>query len=409
MHRLSALFLAAALAGSPAAAQLRAAAVRVPAAAVPPSAVLGAIRASFESGLGLAPGASARVPLPELHLAVLKAQAAALSPQNHAKLALIVRALEAVPTPAPAAASAPSAQTSLAAMEVALSGLSLERLKDPAAARAAASTLWDGLGKRSGAAVPGAEGAGRPGLAAPRPAKGPSQAKPAPPAPERSAARWPLVTAGLLAANALVYLAPSQGWFTTEGWRLSLPALAAAFDAGGWAGLAAHARPFASSMFLHADFGHFLHNALGLAFFGSVVERAFGHLKTAALFLGAGLAAGALWAAAHWGAAMGSMGASGGVVALAGAFLAYYALELSKRPSKDGWQEFWMLPLTLLASVAVFQLVGDVWGVASQWSHALGFPFGELGRTNHLSHLVGLLAGLVAARAWLRRPARPAA
>ena len=151
-----------------------------------------------------------------------------------------------------------------------------------------------------------------------------------------------------------MYAAPGQDWFLTADWRLSLPTLAAAFDAGGWPGLLGASRSFASSLFLHADSGHLVHNAVGLALLGPVVERAFGHLRTAALFLGAGLAAGVLWAAANWGAMMGSMGASGAVMGLAGAYIAYYAHDLSKRPSKNGWQEFWMLPVCLLASFVVF-------------------------------------------------------
>ncbi|TPW21938.1 MAG: rhomboid family protein, partial [Elusimicrobia bacterium] len=261
--------------------------------------------------------------------------------------------------------------------------------------------------KRPAAEVSGSQAAGRPALAASATSKAAAMPKPVPPAP-KLAARWPLVTAGLLAANALVYLAPSEGWFMTADWRLSLSALASAYGAGGWTELVLQSRPFASSMFLHADFGHFTHNALGLALLGTVVERAFGHLRAAALYFGAGLTAGAVWAAANWGAFMGTMGASGAVMGLAGAFLGYYALDLHKRPSRSGWQEFWMLPLSMLAAVVVFQFAGDVWGVAERTSQALGLSAGELGRTNHLSHLVGLLMGLLSYRFWARR-LRPAA
>lgn len=417
MRRFSAVLLAAALAGSPAVAQLRsapaaAAAVRVPAAV----GLLGVFRAELERGLGLPAGASAPIPLQRLHLQAVAAQRAgtvaapALSPAGHAKMALIVRALADAPAAPAARAEAanpagPAARSGLAAMEAALSSLRLEDLKDPAVAREAAASLWDGLSKRDAAQVPGsAPAAGRPGLASPAATK--AAAKPAPPAPA-PAARWPLVTAGLLAANAIVYLAPAEGWFMTADWRLSLSALASAYGADGWAGLAVQSRSFATAMFVHADFGHFMHNALGLALLGTVVERAFGHLRAAALYFGAGLAAGAVWAAANWGVFMGSMGASGAVMGLAGAFLAYYALDLHRRPSRSGWQEFWMLPLSMLAAVVVFQALGDVWGVAERWSQALGLSTGPLGRTNHLSHLVGLLAGLLSTRLWLRRP-RPA-
>ncbi|TPW19068.1 MAG: hypothetical protein FD126_3058, partial [Elusimicrobia bacterium] len=64
MRRLPALLLAAALAGSPAAAQFRSAAV-APAARVPAAVgLLGAFRAELERGLGLPSGASAPIPLP---------------------------------------------------------------------------------------------------------------------------------------------------------------------------------------------------------------------------------------------------------------------------------------------------------------------------------------------------------
>lgn len=399
MRRLALSLLCAALLGSPLAAQVRAT-VRAPLAPVPSgvaAGVLGLFKASLRTGLGTP---SLPTSLPELHIAAVRARTegsplAALSAQGHAKMAAVVQALGPKAEAREARLAPAQAKAVLSAIDRTLKDIPAEDLKDPVKARAALGLVWDGLKERpsSSDAVPGREVRGRHGL---KPAEAP-----------KKKLRLPLVTGALLAANAAVYAAPAMGWFDTEGWRLSLGTLAGAFESGGPLGLLQASGGFVTSVFAHADLGHLTHNLVGLAVLGTVVEAAWGHLKTFAVYGTAALAAGLVWAAANWGAHMASLGASAGVTGLAGVYLGFFILDYSKRKAA-GWKDFLMLLATWAATLVLLQFAGDLWGVAAGWGAALGHPFSPLGNTNHLAHLVGFLTGLLAARfSFIPKPLRP--
>ncbi|MBX5474181.1 MAG: rhomboid family intramembrane serine protease [Thermoleophilia bacterium] len=142
--------------------------------------------------------------------------------------------------------------------------------------------------------------------------------------PTRSA---PVVTVGLIAANALV-------WF----WERSRPGVASHVFRDGFypcaiqGPCAAGVRPLPwyegvfTSMFMHASWPHILGNMLFLWIFGNNVEDALGHVRFLLWYLAAGVAAMATQTAVTLGlsgtaaASVPNVGASGAIAGVLGAY-----------------------------------------------------------------------------------------
>lgn len=78
-----------------------------------------------------------------------------------------------------------------------------------------------------------------------------------------------------------------------------------------------------TSMFLHVDLQHLFNNMVLLFFVGELIEKELGHIRTAVLYLGAGLAGNILSVGYDYYTAVygGSLGASGAVFGLVGSLL----------------------------------------------------------------------------------------
>jgi membrane associated rhomboid family serine protease len=141
--------------------------------------------------------------------------------------------------------------------------------------------------------------------------------------------RFPVVTVGLILANVLVYLlAISHGGglisgpsehevvkygavpyaLTHDQTRFGIPAWETVF----------------TSMFMHASILHIAGNMLFLWIFGNNVEDAMGRVKFLAFYLAGGVAALALQVAIHPAAMNPTVGASGAIAAVLGAYLVLY-------------------------------------------------------------------------------------
>jgi membrane associated rhomboid family serine protease len=152
--------------------------------------------------------------------------------------------------------------------------------------------------------------------------------------------------------------------------------------------------PLASSPFLHVNVLHFLPNMLLLWLVGEVVEDRLGHLRYALLYALGALFASLAHVAANPHSIVPTLGASGGIAAVMGAFLLLHPL---------GWIDFRLAPLRwprlplpalplLLGWLALQVMAGILHrpevsdpGVA-WWAHLGGFTFGAaaviaLGRT----------------------------
>ncbi len=82
--------------------------------------------------------------------------------------------------------------------------------------------------------------------------------------------------------------------------------------------------PFISSIFLHAGWMHFLGNMLFLWIFGDNIEDRLGHLNYALFYLAGGVAAGLAHVVTNPESTLPTIGASGAISAVMGAYLLLY-------------------------------------------------------------------------------------
>ncbi len=133
-----------------------------------------------------------------------------------------------------------------------------------------------------------------------------------------------------------------------------------------------------SAMFLHSDFMHIIFNMWALWLFGPTIERRFGTLPFASLYLAAGLNGAALF---HLiGRAGPAVGASGAIFGLFGALM---AASYRQRHTPAGQAVFGQLALLLALNLALPLFVPRI-----AWE----------------AHLGGLIAGVVLAAVWDRMP-----
>jgi membrane associated rhomboid family serine protease len=155
-----------------------------------------------------------------------------------------------------------------------------------------------------------------------------------------------------------------------------------------YAFIPAHPRPitYLTSMFLHGGWLHLIGNMWFLWLAGFVLEDAWGRVIYSAFYVVAGLAATQFYACLTPGSVTPTLGASGAVAALMGAFLVRFPnmkIELGwlvwlvrVRFIRFNAPAYALLPLWLLME-AFYGAVGA--GGVAHWAHVGGFLFGALG------------------------------
>jgi membrane associated rhomboid family serine protease len=139
--------------------------------------------------------------------------------------------------------------------------------------------------------------------------------------------------------------------------------------------------PVISSMFLHGDLCHFGSNMLFLWIFGDNVEERFGHLGYLAFYLVGGAAAALMHVAADPGSTVPTVGASGAIAAVMGAYLVLYP---QARIHSLVLLGFCLTTLEVPALVYLglwfgLQLLhSGAGGGVAWWAHIGGFAFGAL-------------------------------
>src|ERR671924_217402 len=131
----------------------------------------------------------------------------------------------------------------------------------------------------------------------------------------RRPTRFPLVTAGIIAANVAVFFLELAGGdpFVTK-WSL----IPADIVAG------RHWITILSSMFMHAGWSHIIGNMVFLWAFGPEIEDAMGSSRYLVYYLLGGLAATAAQIALSPASTVPNLGASGAIAAVMGGFLVTY-------------------------------------------------------------------------------------
>ncbi len=141
------------------------------------------------------------------------------------------------------------------------------------------------------------------------------------------------------------------------------------------------------SMFLHGSWGHILGNSLYLWVFGNNVEDSMGRLRFVAFYLLTGLAAAAAHIAVDPGSPVPTVGASGAISGVMGAYLVLYPrvrvhtfvppLFLLDLPA---WSVLvlWFATQLLTGLPQLMSLRPEVSGGVAVWAHVGGFVAGVL-------------------------------
>ena len=143
--------------------------------------------------------------------------------------------------------------------------------------------------------------------------------------------------------------------------------------------------PLLSSMFLHAGFAHFAGNMLFLWIFGDNVEDRLGHVGYAVFYLLGGIAAGLAHVAASPASLVPTVGASGAIAAVMGAYMLLYPgahvqslvllgfmVRVVSVPAVV-WLGIWFV-FQIVAGAQSASVPGQ--GGVAWWAHAGGFAFG---------------------------------
>jgi membrane associated rhomboid family serine protease len=149
----------------------------------------------------------------------------------------------------------------------------------------------------------------------------------------------------------------------------------------------ANAMTIFTSMFMHAGLAHIAGNMLYLWIFGDNVEDRLGHFGYLVFYLAGGVVASLTHILTNWGSDMPTVGASGAIAAVLGAYLVFFPSSRVATFIPLPFGIFYKLTLVPAAVVLglwfVYQLFegvaalggADVGGVAV-WAHIGGFVFG---------------------------------
>jgi membrane associated rhomboid family serine protease len=139
--------------------------------------------------------------------------------------------------------------------------------------------------------------------------------------------RFPAVTVGLIAINTLVFLHELRLGPHLENMLLDYAIIPARYTQVGVArffSLPEQVFAFFSSMFLHGGWVHLVGNMWILWIFGDNVEDRLGRVRYLALYLGSGVAAALLHIFTNAGSLVPTIGASGAIAGVMGAYFRFY-------------------------------------------------------------------------------------
>ncbi len=201
------------------------------------------------------------------------------------------------------------------------------------------------------------------------------------------ARRFPIVNTALIGLNVLVFLfesilGPEQLDQFIRLWGLVPAYLWHGGRLSCWLSLF-------TSMFMHGGWWHLISNMLALYIFGDNVEDRLGHFRYLLFYLFGGLAAGVAHLVANSGSTIPTVGASGAIAGVLGAYLVlypkarvvtlvpvFYFIRIVEIPALI-YLGFWFISqlfnglFALASATDVLQAGGVAW-----WAHVGGFIFG---------------------------------
>jgi membrane associated rhomboid family serine protease len=191
----------------------------------------------------------------------------------------------------------------------------------------------------------------------------------------------PIVTAGLIAVNAFVFVLELIGGDTFVLAYAMTPA-----------DLVSGQRLYSvfTSMVMHAGWEHIIGNMLFLWAFGPEVEDAMGHSRYLLFYLLGGVAAALVQVVGDPTSTEPSLGASGAIAAVMGAFVITYPRDQIKTVLLFGW----FARVTLVPAVV---LIG-IWFVLQLFSEAGSIAAAQSDGVAYLAHIGGIIFGAATAR-----------
>jgi hypothetical protein len=203
---------------------------------------------------------------------------------------------------------------------------------------------------------------------------------------------FPIVTLMIIVANVLAFFWEISLGPRLEGalWRWAIiPARFTDREVGIWAHPIQQLVPFFSSMFLHGGWLHLIGNMWTFWIFGDNVEDRLGHDRFALLYLASGLAAGAVHIFTNAGSAVPTIGASGAVAGVMGAYFRFYprARVATVIPPFIFGPVFVLPAVVFLGFWFLLQFFNGVMSLGegrsgfagiAWWAHVGGFGFGAL-------------------------------
>ena len=195
----------------------------------------------------------------------------------------------------------------------------------------------------------------------------------------RRPSRFPIVTAIIIALNALVFIFELIGGdaFVTK-WSV----VPADIVAG------RHLITILTSMFMHASWSHIIGNMVFLWAFGPEIEDAMNPWRYVAFYLAGGVVSAIGQVAIDPGSTIPNLGASGAIAAVMGAFLVTYPRDKMRTVLLIGWfVRVTFIPAALLIGLWFFVQLLNFGVIADVQS----------GGVAYMAHIAGLIFGAVTA------------
>jgi membrane associated rhomboid family serine protease len=197
----------------------------------------------------------------------------------------------------------------------------------------------------------------------------------------RRTVNFPIVTAGLICVNALVFVLELIGGDDFVNAYSMVPADVVSGQ---------HLYTVFTSMFMHAGWEHIIGNMVFLWAFGPEVEDAMGGARYLIFYLLGGLASSAAEIAIDPSSSIPSLGASGAIAAVMGAFVITYPRDQIKSVLVIGWfARVTLVPALVFIGVwFLMQLFSEVGTVAGVQSDGVAY----------MAHIGGMVFGAATAR-----------
>jgi membrane associated rhomboid family serine protease len=214
---------------------------------------------------------------------------------------------------------------------------------------------------------------------------------------------FPWVTTGLIVANVLVFLYELAIGDRVEGLIETFGAVPLAISTGHSVAAPDPTVPFGypyvtliTSMFLHAGWAHLLGNMLFLWVFGQNVEDAFGHVYYLLFYLVCGVVAGLTQLMVSPESTVPSLGASGAISGVLGAYLVLFPLAHVRSLVWIGW-------VVLLPSIPAYLLLGGWFALQLLSSLASQGASAETSGVAYSAHVGGFVVGFIWGRIFRAR------